>query len=127
MLFKPEGLLSTLEYMGCSDDATDSATDSLEHYLACPILWHMLTSATKAPASAACMSPVKRACLETPVQNDFKTLGIAFKCYHAIRLSHPELVNRAVRASQFDAIHEILLAHTRHFADEVSLRQLASD
>ena len=52
---------------------------------------------------------------------------VMFKCYHAIRLGHPELVNRAFKARQFDAIHSLLLDYTRHFADEISLRHLDSD
>ena len=66
------------------------------------------------------------ACMQRPFVNDFKRLGIAFKCYHAIRLGHPELVKKAVTSNMFDSLHELLLEYARQFADVVSLSHCVS-
>ena len=106
------------QYEGCPMGAKDFLT----HYLTCPILWHLIVSSLRQPVFIATLQPVQFACMDRPVQNDFKRICIAFKCYHAIRLSHPELVKRAIKSKVFDEIHLLLLEYVRQFADELSLR-----
>ena len=47
-----------------------------------------------------------------------KEIIVAFKSYHAIRLSHRELVDKAIQCNIFDAIHELLIAYARTHASE---------
>ena len=102
-----------------------NSKDYLTHYLACPILWNLVDSAINSPVLYAAPLPVQNCCFNNPSQDDLKRLAVAFKSYHAIRLSHPEVVRRALRSKEFESLHKLLLEYIHHFADEFSLRHRA--
>ena len=58
--------------------------------------------------------------------DEFKTLGVAFKAYHALRFGHREVVVKAIRTGNFDHVHSLLLDYLWCSASELSLRHYAS-
>ena len=109
-------------YQGCEKDPKDK----LEHYLRCNILWKLIAATIEGAEYREHLSPVQKACLYGPAHNDLKILCVAFKTYHALKMGHSELIQKAVRSEQFDRVHEFLLDYLRCFTLESSLHLHAS-
>ena len=80
------------------------AKDVLSHYLDCPILWSLVYSARGDPLNVV-VSPLERACIWQPTRDSLERLVIAHQVYHALRLGYRELVVKAIKTKDFDALH----------------------
>ena len=78
--------------------------DTLEHYLSCDCLWPLLLSVTRAKSSHLMDPPECRACLSNPTRWHILNCWYAFQVYHAIKISHREWIECAIRENDFTPI-----------------------
>ena len=108
---------------GCEihDGCSTNRVDSLEHYLDCRVLWKQIATNIECAEFRSGLEPVQKACLVNPSLNDMKHIIVAFKTYHAIRLSHSEMVRAAINSENFRKVHELMIAYIRANAKDLSL------
>ena len=63
---------------------------------------------------------------EVTYSPESETIYVAFKAYHAMKMGHRELINKAINSNKFDRVHVLLLEYLRCYASESSLRLYAS-
>ena len=106
---------------GLIRDAEGPPTDSLEHYLACPLLWSLIDSACRSPCTDWVLPVPERLCLVNPSIRRVKLLAIGYRVYHCIKMGHSETWDTAVQSNSYTLMHDLVLPLTRHFADEFLL------
>ena len=104
----------------------DDPRDRLEHYMRCDIRWKFIATVIDGAEYRESLLTVQKACFVEPALNDLKTICVAFKAYHALKMGHRELINKAINSNKFDRVHVLLLEYLRCFASESSLRLYAS-
>ena len=107
--------------MGANDPEQGSPTDSLAHYLACPLLWSLIDSACRSPCTEWGLGVPERLCLVNPSARRVKLLAMGFRIYHTIKKGHSEIWDTAVQQNSFHLMHDLVLSLARHFADEFVL------
>jgi len=86
----------------------EDSQDTLAHYLKCDPLWTILISTAGLGVEALDTDPVCRLGLRSPSQSKFTLIGMASRCYLAIRLDNKSLVTQAVNSKDFTDIQEML-------------------
>ena len=109
-------------FQGCEEDPEDE----LEHYLRCHVLWKFIAATIGDAEYREHLTAVQKACLNRPTHCDLQIICVAFKAYHALKIGHSEVVQRAVKSGKFDRVHELLLDYLRCYALEASLHLYAS-
>ena len=95
------------------------ARDRLSHYVSCDPLWTAVISCSAKRVELLHCCPLSRLCLITPSIERARLLTIAFSCYHALKLGHRELVDRACDSNDFDELHAKLLSFADAFARDI--------
>ena len=108
-------------FSGADDSGQGPPTDSLAHYLACPLLWSLIDSACRSPCTEWDLTVPQRLCLVNPTLRRVKVLAIGYRIYHAIKIGHPETWDTAVQHNSHHLLHDLVLSLARHFADEFVL------
>ena len=88
-------------------------TDSLAHYLACPLLWSLIDSACRSPCTEWDLTVPQRLCLVNPTLRRVKVLAIGYRIYHAIKIGHPETWDTAVQQNSYHLLHDLVLSLAR--------------
>ena len=99
----------------------ETPTDSLAHYLACPLFWSLINSACRSPCIEWEMTVPQRLCLDTPSVRRAKLLAIGYRIYQCIKFGHFDRWEAAVQQNSYHLMHELVLSLARHFADEFVL------
>ena len=86
----------------------------------------MLNSAARAPHYDWDVPPQVNLCLVGATVDRVKRISVAFRCYHAMRLSHNTMVLAAQQATYFEDLHVLFLELARYFCSEVALYQVRS-
>ena len=79
----------------------ESAPDDFTHYLACDTLWDMLRKHFHEYISHL---PQSRLALPFPTPPNVLIVGCAFHTYHALKIGAREVVDEAIRTSQFEQV-----------------------
>ena len=108
-------------FSGADDSKQGPPTDSLAHYLACPLLWSLIDSACRSPCTEWDLAVPHRLCLVNPTLRRAKILAIGYRIYHAVKMGHSEIWDTAVQQNSYNLMHELVLSLARHFADEFVL------
>ena len=95
--------------------------DYLTHYLECDCLWIILTNVANLNCSYLSLSASERLGLMHPSKVRFKLLAGAFLVYHAIKLSHLDVVHLAHSSGEFSDVHELMLRLATIHLKEVGL------
>ena len=100
--------------LGC-----DGCEDALSHYICCDPLWTAVISSSKGREEQLQLSPLARLCLESPTLDRARQLTIAFSTYHALKLSHRDLVDACVSSGDFLSVQNKLMPLADAFAKDV--------
>ena len=84
----------------------------------------MLNSAARAPHHDWDCPPQENLCLVGASVDRVKRICVAFRCYHAIRISHHKMVLAAHETDDFEDRHVLFLELARYFCSEVALYQV---
>ena len=95
--------------------------DYLTHYLECDCLWTILTTVANLDCSFLSLSASARLGLMHPSKVRFKLLAGAFLVYHAIKLSHLDVVHLAFSSGEFSDVHGLMLRLASIHLKEVGL------
>jgi len=86
----------------------EGCKDTLTHYLSCDPFWTLLVCTCKLDGQWLGMTPAKRLGIRSPNKTALTLITVASRCYHAIRMSHANILERASRARQYEEVHDLL-------------------
>ena len=64
-------------------------------------------------------SPLQRLCLVGPSTGWARRTAVAFSVYHAVKLAHRDVVDRAVQTNDFESVHTLLMSLSTVFGKEL--------
>ena len=73
----------------------------LEHYLTCDRLWQIVDRHGNLSSGTSVLSRIG---LRDPTVSKFKSIALAFTIYHALKLSHREIVEQSLESQNFEAM-----------------------
>ena len=111
-------------FLDVEEAESETPTDSLAHYLACPLFWSLISSARRSPCTEWEITVPQRFCLDNPSVRRANLLAIGYRIYHCMKLGHSDIWDTAVQQNSYHLLHELVLALARHFADGLLLHHV---
>ena len=92
--------------------------DEFDHYLVCDALWTAVISCSFKRTELLQSSPLTKLGLDGS-EAWLQMLTIAFSCYHAIKMSHRELVLASIASGHPCMVPDRLVEYARVFSSEI--------